>query len=372
MCTAYGNCDCSVPYYLTRIMNPLQLQLADLAPPESPPGAPDHARTGLIDAHGRMIQDLRLSVTDRCNFRCTYCMEPDERFLPKQSLLSLEQYVRIVTATMHLGVTKLRITGGEPTLYPDLDALIAAVGRFGLHDIAMTTNGWSLNIDRARQWHRDGLHRLTFSLDTLRADRMASITRSTTTIEQVLRSIDIARTAGFPRPKVNVVMQRNVNDDEAVAFAHLARDRDLDIRFIEFMPLDAGRHWKRDAVVSEAETRAAIVAQFELMPLAPRHAAETSLNFAFADGAAGSVGFVAPVSRPFCGACNRLRITAEGMVRPCLFANTEWDLRPALRSTAPNAVARFLQDATWAKQAGHGIGGDDFVQPDRGMRAIGG
>ena len=353
-------------------MNPLHLPLVDSSPPEPPPRAPDHTRTGLIDAHGRTIHDLRLSVTDRCNFRCTYCMEPDERFLPKQSLLSMGEYVRIVHATMALGVTKLRITGGEPTLYPDLDAFIATVGDLGLHDIAMTTNGWSIDIDRARQWRRDGLRRLTFSLDTLRDDRMAAITRSTTPIKTVLASVETARAVGFPRPKVNVVMQRNVNDDEAVAFAKLAIDRDLDVRFIEFMPLDAGRHWQRDAVVSEAETKAAIEVAFNLVPTNSTHAAQTSHNFSFAHSSSGSIGFVSPVTRPFCGACNRLRITAEGMVRPCLFANTEWDVRPALRSADPNAVARFLQDATWAKKAGHGIGSSDFVQPDRGMRAIGG
>ena len=299
-------------------------------------------------------------------------MKPNERFLPKQSLLSMDEYLQIVNATMALGVTKLRITGGEPTLYPDLDAFIAAVGDLGLRDIAMTTNGWSLDIHRARQWLRDGLGRLTFSLDTLRDDRMAAITLSTTPVQTVLDSVETARAAGFPRPKLNVVMQRDVNDDEAVAFATLARDRDLDVRFIEFMPLDAGRHWQRDAVVSEAETKKVIEAAFELVPTEATHAAETSHNFSFAASSSGSIGFVSPVTRPFCGACNRLRITAEGMVRPCLFANTEWDVRPALRSGEPHAVARFLQDATWAKKAGHGIGDADFVQPDRGMRAIGG
>jgi cyclic pyranopterin phosphate synthase len=299
-------------------------------------------------------------------------MEPDERFLPKQSLLSFDEYISIVQAAMSLGVTKLRITGGEPTLFPELDAFIRAVGQFGLRDIAMTTNGWSLPLDRATTWKRNGLDRLTFSLDTLQDERMASITRSTTTVEQVLASVETARSAGFQRTKINVVMQRGVNDDEACDFVRLARDRDMNVRFIEFMPLDAGRQWERSAVVSERETLAAIEQHFELKPMQALHTAETSSNYTFADGGPGSIGFVSPVTRPFCGACNRLRMTAEGMVRPCLFSNTEWDVRPALRKNDPNAIIRFLQDATWTKQAGHGIGNDNFVQPDRGMRAIGG
>jgi cyclic pyranopterin phosphate synthase len=299
-------------------------------------------------------------------------MEEDEKFAPRQSLLSLDDYLKIVDAAIDLGVTKLRITGGEPTLYPELDAFIQALGTRALDDIAMTTNGWRLTPEQASRWRKDGLRRLTFSLDTLQGDRMKAITRSTTSIDTVLASIETAHCAGFPRPKVNVVMQRGVNDDEGPAFAQLARDRDLDIRFIEFMPLDASRQWRRQDVFTADETRASIEAHFDLVPTQPSHAAETSVNFAFADGAPGRLGFIAPVSRPFCGACNRLRITAEGMVRPCLFSNQEWDLRPALQSGEPGAVHRFLQDATWTKQAGHNIGSKDFVQPARGMRAIGG
>jgi len=350
-------------------MTTLSLQQIDT---HSPPTAPSKARSGLIDAHGRTIRDLRLSVTDRCNFRCAYCMEPDERFLPKQSLLQLSDYLDIIDAAIELGVRKLRITGGEPTLYPKLDALLESLGNRDLDDIAMTTNGWRLTAAQATRWRNAGLHRLTFSLDTLRADRMAAITRSTTTIDTVLQSIETAAAADFPRPKVNVVAQRGVNDDEAVDFARLARERDLDIRFIEFMPLDSGRHWDRDTVVTADETQAAIERVFDLKPRAGTTAAQTSTNFRFADGAPGAIGFIAPVSRPFCGACNRLRITAEGMVRPCLFSTREWDLRPAMASGDRPLLQRFLQDATWTKQAGHGIGSASFQQPERGMRAIGG
>ena len=324
----------------------------------------------MLDSHGRVIRDLRLSVTDRCNFRCTYCMEPDERFLPKRSLLSLHDYLQIVDVCIGLGVRKLRLTGGEPTLYGDLDALIERVGQRQLDDIALTTNGWSLDADRAATWRAAGLNRITFSLDTLREDRMAAITRSTTSVETVLSSIETARQAGFPRPKVNVVMQRGVNDDEAIDFAQLARERDLDVRFIEFMPLDSGRHWDRDIVVTAAETRSAIEAALPLQPVDALHDAQTSVNMAFADVAPGRIGFIAPVSAPFCGACNRLRVTAEGMVRPCLFSRREWNLRPMLGDAA--SLAAFLQDVTWTKQAGHGIGSEAFEQPERGMRAIGG
>ncbi|MCH2138786.1 MAG: GTP 3',8-cyclase MoaA [Phycisphaerales bacterium] len=341
-------------------------------PVAAPPAAPEHARQGLRDSHGRVIRDLRLSVTDRCNFRCTYCMEPDDRFLPRQQLLGLNDYLHIIDAAIGLGVTKLRITGGEPTLYPDLDAFIEAAGRRPLDDIAMTTNGWALDPRRVAAWKAAGLHRLTFSLDTLRDDRMAAITRSRTSVATVLESIDVARDAGFARPKINVVLQTSVNDDEAVHFAALARTRDLDVRFIEFMPLDSGRHWDRSTVVTAAQTKAAIHAVFALEPETAAHAAETSTNFRFADGAPGRVGFIAPVSNPFCGACNRLRITAEGMVRPCLFSTDEWDVRPSLATGRVEDVQALLQDATWTKQKGHGIGSKEFSQPARGMRAIGG
>ena len=352
--------------------SPLPLPQVAAAPGPVPSQAPSKVGTRLLDAHGRTIGDLRLSVTDRCNFRCTYCMEEDERFAPRQSLLGLDDYLKIVDAAIDLGVTKVRITGGEPTLYPELNAFIEALGMRPLDDIAMTTNGWRLTDAQATRWRQDGLHRLTFSLDTLRHDRMKAITRSTTSIDTVLASTETARRAGFPRPKVNVVMQRGVNDDEGPAFAQLARDRNLDVRFIEFMPLDAGHNWRRDDVFTADETLASIEAHFDLVPAQFGHAAETSVNFAFGDGAPGRLGFIAPVSRPFCGACNRLRVTAEGMVRPCLFSNKEWDLRPALRSNQPKAVHRFLQDATWTKQAGHEVGKEGFVQPKRGMRAIGG
>ena len=355
------------------IHHQMRVSLPTLGPAPPPATTRQRLEGNLRDTHGRVITDLRLSVTDRCNFRCVYCLEPGTRFLPKQELLRREEYLQLIQACMNLGVRTLRITGGEPTLYPELDELIADAGRLGLDDLAMTTNGWSLDIQKARQWLQAGLQRLTFSLDTLREDRMQAITRSSTSVTQVLSAIETARTAGFPRPKVNVVVMRGLNDDEVVAFASLARERDLDVRFIEFMPLDSARDWDREQVFTAAETRAAIETAWSLQPMDVERPHSTSLNWGFADGAPGRIGFIAPVSRPFCGACNRLRVTAEGKIRPCLFSHDEWDLKPLLRRGLPlQELQTFLVDAAWNKQPGHRIGQGDFRQPDRSMSAIGG
>ena len=346
----------------------------DLDPPRAP-HAPAHARRPghLLDSHGRQIQDVRLSITDRCNFRCVYCMEPGDRFLPKMELLDLGEYLRLVDILLELGIRTLRLTGGEPTLYPQLDELIEGIGQRDLDDVAMTTNGSQLDPERLAHWRAHGLRRLTFSLDTLREDRMANITRSRTTVAHVLEAIEQARNAGFPRPKVNAVIIRGVNDDEVADFAGLARQRDLDVRFIEFMPLDSNRAWNRDHVVDADEMLASIQQQFELQADAHTGPHSTSMNWTFADDAPGRIGMIAPVSRPFCGACNRLRITAEGRIRPCLFSHEEWDIRALLRNDSDDAaVAAAIVDMAWTKQAGHGIDQSDFIQPARTMSAIGG
>ena len=274
----------------------------DLDPPRAP-HAPAHARQPghLLDSHGRQIQDVRLSITDRCNFRCVYCMEPGDRFLPKMELLNLGEYLRLVDVLLELGIRTLRLTGGEPTLYPQLDELIEGIGQRDLDDVAMTTNGSQLDPERLAHWRAHGLRRLTFSLDTLREDRMASITRSRTTVAHVLEAIEQARNAGFPRPKVNAVIIRGVNDDEVADFAELARRRDLDVRFIEFMPLDSSRAWNRDHVVDADEMLASIQQRFDLQADAHTGPHSTSMNWTFADDAPGRIGMIAPVSRPFCG-----------------------------------------------------------------------
>ncbi|MDG2053256.1 MAG: GTP 3',8-cyclase MoaA [Phycisphaerales bacterium] len=337
----------------------------------APRGAlrPNH----LIDAHGRMIQDLRLSVTDRCNFRCTYCMEPDTRFMPKRNLLNLQEYLRLARVVRGLGITKIRLTGGEPTLYPDLDQLIDGLGKLALDDLAMTTNGWQLEQDRALRWKQSGLTRLTFSLDTLREERMSAITRSVTSVAQVVSSIETAHRAKLTPLKVNAVIMRGVNDDEITEFAHFASEMNIAMRLIEFMPLDAGRSWDRKQVVPMSEMLERLQEVHELVPHTNDTPHSTSTNFSFANGRPGSIGIIAPVSRPFCGACNRLRITADGKMRPCLFSLEEWDLSPLLRQGATDdALASYMADGVWQKQKGHGIDSEQFEQPARTMSSIGG
>jgi cyclic pyranopterin phosphate synthase len=327
----------------------------------------------LIDAHGRVIHDLRLSVTDRCNFRCVYCMDPDFRYMPKRELLSRAEYLRVVRACVGLGIRKVRVTGGEPTLYPELDALLTELGRAGLDDLAMTTNGSLLTAGAARRWRRAGLDRITLSLDSLRPERVAAITRTRSTPQGVVDAIAAARDAGLEPIKVNAVVMRGINDDEVADFADFARQQAIDMRLIEFMPLDSSRAWTPGDVVTAAEMLESIRRRHTLRPLPGDDPSSTSLNFAFADGAPGQIGIIAPVSRPFCGACSRLRVTADGKVRPCLFSAAEWDLRPLLRGGADEqTLARFIVDAVWTKQAGHGIGTSRYVPASRSMSAIGG
>lgn len=340
-----------------------------------PPAAPGEARRpGLLaDSHGRTIRDLRLSVTDRCNYRCVYCMDPDFRYMPKRQLLSRREYVAVCRVCASLGISKVRVTGGEPTLYPQLTPLIAELGALGFDDLAMTTNGSRLDRMPLDRWRRDGLSRITLSLDSLRPQRVAAITRTRTGPETVVAAIRVARAAGFDPIKVNAVVMRGINDDETADFADFAREHAIEMRLIEFMPLDSSRAWSRADVVGADEMLAAIRRRHALVPLDGADPSSTSVNFGFADGAPGSIGVIAPVTRPFCGACSRLRVTADGKVRPCLFSHEEWDLRALLRAgAADDDLAGFLVDAMWTKQAGHGIGGSTFRQPARTMSAIGG
>ena len=340
----------------------------------SPPPAPEsvHAAGRMLDSHGRVIRDLRLSLTDRCNFRCTYCMEPDVRFAAPDTLLQADDFVRVAGVASDLGVTKIRLTGGEPTLHPALGEIIAGIRVRTGCEIALTTNGATLDRGSLRAWKAAGLDRVTISLDSLRPDRFARITRSNCTPARVLGSIEDCLAEGLTPVKVNAVLVRGVNDDEAADLAALARRPGVEMRFIEWMPLDSGHAWDPERWVSAAETRAAIERRFPLVPLHGDDPSSTARTFAFADGTPGRVGFVAPVSSPFCGACSRLRVTADGMVRPCLFSTREFDLRSTLRHGDDRAVARFLIDATWTKQPGHAIATPHFRRPDRPMSAIGG
>ena len=342
---------------------------------QAPPAAPAQAdRPGqMFDSHGRVIHDLRLSVTDRCNYRCRYCMDPDYSYMPKMELLSLQEYLTVVRVCLNLGITKIRVTGGEPTLYPELMPLLEALGDMPIKDIAMTTNGSLMTQQRARAWRQAGLHRITLSLDSLRDDRIAHITRAKTGLQSTINAIRIAQEVGLTPIKVNAVIMRGVNDDELADFADFAREHEIDMRLIEFMPLDSGRAWDRSAVISADEMLDAIDARHELVELEKNDPHSPSLNFGFADGAPGHIGIIASVTRPFCGACSRLRVTADGKVRPCLFSLKEWDLRPLLRSGASDEeLAAFVVDVVWTKQKGHAINAAGFVQPERTMSAIGG
>jgi cyclic pyranopterin phosphate synthase len=300
-------------------------------------------------------------------------MDPGVRFMDRGALLGVEDFGRLARLCVGLGVQKVRITGGEPTVHPDLTAIIAAVAGPGAVDVAMTTNGSRMDPASLIAWRRAGLDRITVSVDAVTPERFESVTRSRTSPSAVFRGIADARAAGFDPVKVNAVVVRGVNEDEVVPLARTARDLGVEMRFIEFMPLDSAHAWSLNRVVPADEIVSAIHRVVPLIPLGREDPSSTSLEFAYADGAPGGVGVIAPVTRPFCGACSRLRITADGKVRPCLFSRTEWDLRPLLRAGADDdQVVRFLVDATWTKQAGHGIRSPEFIQPARTMSAIGG
>ena len=336
-----------------------------------PPPAAKRDDSALFDSYGRQIKDLRLSVTDRCNFRCVYCMEPDVKYLPKMQLLTLHEYIRLVEIVMSLGIEKLRITGGEPTLYPQLDELLEAVGSMGLRDIALTTNGSTLTRAMAERWKQSGLHRITVSLDTLRPSRKDAITRSHTSLKDVIAAIDLARDVGLTPVKVNAVILRGVNDDEVADFAQFAKDHEIDMRLIEFMALDAGKNWKRNDVVSANEMLQRITQEHTLIK-EDDPTSSTSMNYRFASGG-GRIGFIASVTQSFCGACDRLRIMADGTVRPCLFSDDEWCIRSLLRDcVSDDALREFITNAIWAKSAGHGMDRADFKRPEKTMSTIGG
>ena len=345
----------------------VQLHIID----DLPPPAPAMEEGVLFDSHGRQIKDLRLSVTDRCNFRCVYCMEPDVKYIPKMQLLHLDEYIRLVEVAMSLGIEKLRITGGEPTLYPQLGEFIEAVGGMGLRDIALTTNGSTLTTQIAARWKYAGLHRVTISLDTLRPSRKDAITRSHTSLKNVIRSIDIAKDAGLNPVKVNAVILRGVNDDELADFAQFAKEHAIDMRLIEFMALDAGKRWNRASVVTAKEMLEKIE-PFHTLIKEDDSPSSTSMNYRFPD-ASGRIGFIASVSQSFCHGCDRMRIMADGTVRPCLFSDDEWSIRSLLRDGADDdALQMFFRQAMWAKSAGHGMDGADFQRPEKTMSTIGG
>jgi len=343
----------------------------------SAPPAPrierDERPRELWDSHGRVIRDVRLSLTDRCNFRCVYCMDPDVTFLRERERMSTDEIVRTARVLVSVGVRRIRLTGGEPMLHPDLERIVRGIDAIGFEDVSLTTNGSLGDHGTFERLKRAGLGRVTFSLDSLRPDRFESVTRSSYTPEDVLARVEMARRAGLGPVKINAVIVRGFNEDEIVLLARLARDEQLDVRFIEFMPLDSGRRWAMEQVVPADEIIERIDGALPIEPIGRERPSAPATNFRFRSGGDGQVGVIASVTRAFCGACSRLRITADAKVMPCLFSRTEHDLMHLLRSDADDdAIAHRLADITWTKQAGHGISSDGFAPPDRGMSAIGG
>jgi cyclic pyranopterin phosphate synthase len=327
----------------------------------------------LYDRFGRRHTNLRVSVTDRCNIRCFYCMpEENVQFRAREELLTYEEITRFVTVVARLGVNKVRLTGGEPLVRQDLDQLVAQlVGVPGITDLALTTNGILL-ADQAAALRRAGLGRLNISLDTLREETFQRISRRAG-VDRVLAGIQAAREAGFTAIRLNCVAIRGITEDEIVPLAEFARQWEFELRFIEFMPLDADGAWDHSQVLTGEEIRARITQGIgPLLPAARPDPSQPAVDFEFADGR-GRVGFINPVSQPFCGDCNRLRITAEGQVRNCLFSTTEWDVRRLLRGGGTDAeIAQCVREAVLAKKPGHGIDSPDFLQPQRAMYQIGG
>jgi cyclic pyranopterin phosphate synthase len=328
----------------------------------------------LTDRFGRIVRDLRLSVTDRCNFRCTYCMEEEMTWLPRAEVLTFEELERIARLMVErYGVESIRLTGGEPTVRANLATLVEKLAALatddGPIDLAMTTNGATLRL-LAERLRRAGLRRVNISLDTLRRDRFAEMTRRDE-LDNVLDGIAAAKAAGFDPVKVNAVVQRGVNDDEIVELATFGRDQAVEIRFIEWMPLDASGGWDPHAVVGQDEIVARIAAVYPLEQLPARGAAPAD-RWRYLDGA-GTVGVIPSVTKPFCGDCDRVRLTADGQFRTCLFATDETDLRGAIRrGETDDELAARIESAVGAKWAGHHINQVDFVRPKRSMSQIGG
>ena len=326
----------------------------------------------LIDSFGRVHTSLRISVTDRCNIRCFYCMPEKVRFLPRAEILTYEEIERLVRVVAQMGVNKLRVTGGEPLVRTELPRLIEMLASVpGIRDIALTTNGILL-AEQAQALKDAGLRRINISLDGLSEETFRKISRREG-LDRVLDGIFSAQRAGFEKIRLNAVAIRGITEVEVVPLGRFARQHRLEMRFIEFMPLDAENNWQTEQVLSGKEIREILEAKFgPLIPLARDDLSQTAVDYQFADGA-GRIGFINPVTQPFCGNCNRLRITAEGKIRNCLFSTEEWDVRELLRGGGTDdQIAQTVQQAVHAKKSGHGIDTDEFIKPERAMYQIGG
>jgi cyclic pyranopterin phosphate synthase len=329
----------------------------------------------LRDVYNRPIRDLRVSLTDRCNFRCFYCLPHGEPpIAPKEQMLSYEEIDYVCEIFVSLGIEKLRLTGGEPMLRRDIETIIRKLTRLkssGLRDLALTTNGYYLP-ERAQSLKDAGLDRVTISLDSLKRDVFKRMT-GVDVLDKVLAGIDAAKKAGLEPIKINAVIVRGHNEDEVADFAAFAREYDVKMRFIEFMPLDSGHEWSREDVVSGKEIRERISERFPLVRVEIARGSDTSSRYRFADGAPGEIGIIAPVTEPFCGACSRIRLTADGQIRTCLFSTVEHSLRDVVRSGASRAeIIDYIHSVIMKKEPRHFINDPGFVTPSRTMSFIGG
>lgn len=349
----------------------------------------------LADSHGRVIRDLRISLTDRCNFHCLYCLPeteeaanfyrtkfdavknprptplPPPKHKPRSEILTFEEIERVARLAAESGIQKIRLTGGEPLLRHGVDQLVERIARIpGIQDLAMTSNGF-LFPKKAAALREAGLKRMSFSMDSLDRANFRKMTGKDG-LPEVLGSIQLAKKMGFQPVKVNAVVIRGINDHEIEALGEFARSEEIVFRFIEFMPLDSTRGWLKEMVVPGREILARLQARFALKPLEPNNPAETSQRWGFAEGR-GEIGIIAPVTEPFCGHCNRLRLTADGKIRTCLFSLHEHDLKGPMRGGASDEWLRSrLAEIVWQKEARHHIGEPEFLQPERTMSCIGG
>ncbi len=325
----------------------------------------------LRDKFGRAITDLRISVTDRCNFRCVYCRSADpENYRDHDELLTWTELDRLARVFVNLGIRKIRVTGGEPLVREGVEDFIRRLATLGVEDLSITTNGHLL-AERVDRLIAAGLRRVNISLDSLDPAKFEKITR-TKSFDAVMRGIEAAQASSLAPAKVNAVLVRGINDDEVESFAQFARERGLVMRFIEFMPLDADRHWNRGLVVPAAEIHQRIHARWPLQQI-PHEQSETARKYRFADGAPGEIGLIAPVTQPFCGHCSRIRLTADGKLRTCLFSKDDHDLKQLLREGASDEdLSLYIRSVVNEKEEGHRINAPDFAPPSRTMVYIGG
>ena len=326
----------------------------------------------LTDGMGRTIVNLRISVTDRCNFRCTYCMPADNvEFMPRNKLLTFEESTRVARIGSGMGIKRLRLTGGEPLMRKDLPTLIQMLSEVeGIEDIAMTTNAFFLK-DHATALKEAGLQRLNISLDALDPEKFRDVNRRDC-LEEVLEGIRVSAEVGFKSIKINAVAMRNFSETEIMRLIEMGRSDGFEIRFIEFMPLDSDQTWERDKVLFGHEILDLIREKHELVPVENSLEIGPASEYDFADGK-GRIGIITAVSNPFCDHCNRIRITANGKLRTCLFSTHETDLKELIRSNASDEeIVKAIQGAVLIKEPGHKINLDDFERPQRAMHAIGG